>query len=101
MFAWRAWGTPDPAHAAAGVRFDHTPSGKIRAPTGKIRVCAYHVDFDERPTCFVDVDDRTLAAQAAQAVLHRTFAWNVDFATAYDADGAIVGSNCPWGVVPF
>ena len=60
-------------------------------------MCAYHVDFDERPTCYCDVATLAEAEAAARAVYTSDIGWNVDFATAYDEHGRVVGSNCPWG----
>lgn len=98
MQKWTRWGeVANPAAEAAGIRFDHEPSGPIRAPEGKLRVCAYHFDFDERPTCYVDVDTREEAEQIianfSQAL---TGGWNVDYAAAYDPAGEIVVHNRPY-----
>lgn len=86
---WIGWVT-DPLIEKAGITFDRTPSGPIHAPAGMIRVCAYHIDFDERPTCYLDVAD----IEEARFICHHIDAarggWNVDFAVAYDAGGIIV-----------
>ena len=85
---WVGW-VKDPLIASAGLTFDRTPAGLIVAPPGKVRVCAWHMDFDERPTCFLDVET-TDAAQAICAELSAACGWNVDFATAHDDTGGMV-----------
>jgi hypothetical protein len=85
---WVGW-VKDPLIASAGMTFDRTPSGPIVAPEGQVRVCAWHMDFDERPTCFLDV----ASADEAQAICSELFeacGWNVDFATAHDDAGGII-----------
>jgi hypothetical protein len=85
---WVGW-VKDPLIASAGLTFDRTPAGLIVAPPGKLRVCAWHMDFDERPTCFLDVES-TDAARAICAELFAACGWNVDFATAHDEAGGVV-----------
>ena len=83
---WIGW-VNDPMLETHGITFDRTPSGKITAPSGKVRVCAWHTDFDERPTSFLDVE----SAEEARRICENLFdacGWNVDFATAYDEQGA-------------
>ena len=82
---WEHW-VKDPLIAKVGLTFDRTPAGRIAAPSGKIRVCAWHMDFDERPTCFLDVDDAG-EARFVCANLVACCGWNVDFATAHDEAG--------------
>ena len=82
---WVGW-VKDPLIASAGLTFDRTPSGLIVAPAGRMRVCAWHMDFDERPTCYLDV----ASAEEARAICAGLFdacGWNVDFATAHDDAG--------------
>lgn len=86
---WRGW-VSDPLIKKAGITFDCTPSGPIIAPTGKFRVCAYHIDFDERPTCWLDVETLTEAIYICDNIDEAAGAWNVDFAAAYDDAGARV-----------
>lgn len=89
---WRPFREDDSAAARAGVSFDRTPAGPIVAPPGRVRVAAYHLDFDERPTCVVDVD--TLAeALLVCAHLDAACTWNVDYANAYDDAGRLVASS--------
>jgi hypothetical protein len=85
---WSGW-VRDPLIATHGLTFDRTPAGVIVAPAGKVRVCAWHVYFDERPTCFVDVDTVAEAARVC-AGLFEACGWNVDFATAHDDAGDVV-----------
>lgn len=90
---WVGW-VRDPMLETHGITFDRTPAGLIVAPQGKVRVCAWHVDFDERPTCYLDV---ATADEARRICLDLVEAcgWNVDFATAHDdAGGELVGR--PW-----
>ena len=77
--------------ARAGITFDRTPAGTIAAPRGKVRVCAWHADFDERPTCYLDVES-VEEARAICAALFEACAWNVDFATAHDDAGKVIVS---------
>jgi len=85
---WVGW-VRDPLIATHGITFDRTPAGLIVAPAGHVRVCAWHADFDERPTCYLDV----ASVEEARAICADLFAacgWNVDFATAHDDAGAVV-----------
>lgn len=85
---WTSW-VKDPLIVLAGLTFDRTPAGMIHAPSGMFRVCAWHMDFDERPTCYLDV--ATLSeAQAICAALAEACGWNVDFATAHDDAGSVI-----------
>lgn len=85
---WVGW-VKDPLIATHGITFDRALAGLIVAPTGKVRVCAWHTDFDERPTCFLDVDTAAEAARVC-AGLFAACGWNVDFATAHDDAGGVV-----------
>ena len=85
---WVGW-VKDPLVETHGLTFDRTPAGTIVAPSGMFRVCAWHMDFDERPTCYLDV--ATLReAQAICAALADACGWNVDFATAHDDAGGVI-----------
>ena len=85
---WVSW-VRDPMLETHGITFDRTPAGRIVAPRGKVRVCAWHMDFDERPTCYLDVES-TDEARAICADLFEACGWNVDFATAHDDAGEVV-----------
>jgi hypothetical protein len=87
--AWRPW-SDDPVAARTGVSFDRTPSGPILAPPGRFRVCAYHVDFDERPTCWRDVATLQEAARICASLPAERGGWNVDYAMAFDETGSVV-----------
>ena len=93
---WKRWGTPDPVAEAAGISFDRAPAGEIRAPTGRYRVCAYHVDFDEAPTVYVDVDTLTEARKICDDFSNLRGKWNVDYAMAFDARGSRVAGRPLW-----
>lgn len=80
---WQSW-VDDPAASAAGVIVDHTPSGPIKAPNGKVRVCLYHIDFDERPTCYLDVNSIREAEFICDNFDTCKGDWNVDYAMAWD-----------------
>lgn len=85
---WTGW-VRDPLIETHGLTFDRTPAGLIVAPPGKVRVCAWHMDFDERPTCYLDV----ASADEARAIcggLFEACGWNVDFATAHDDAGGVI-----------
>jgi hypothetical protein len=82
---WVGW-VKDPMLKTHGITFDRTPSGRIAASPGKIRVCAWHIDFDERPTCFLDVASAVEACHICEN-LSEACGWNVDFATAHDDEG--------------
>jgi hypothetical protein len=83
---WQSWGN-DPLVERAGITFDRTPSGPIIAPAGKFRVCAYHIDWDERPTCWLDVDTRAEAIYVCENLCEAAGDRNVDVAVAYDDTG--------------
>ena len=85
---WVSW-VRDPMLETHGITFDRTPAGRIVAPQGKVRVCAWHMDFDERPTCYLDVAG-VEEARAICADLFEACGWNVDFATAHDDTGAVL-----------
>ncbi len=91
---WRSW-VKDPLLKTHGFTFDRTPAGKIVAPPGKIRVCAYHFDFDERPTVYADVDSADVAREIC-ADLRKFCKHNVDYATAYDEEGQVIADGCPY-----
>lgn len=86
---WFGW-VQDPLIEIAGITFDRTPSGPIHAPPNTIRVCAYHIDFDERPTCYVDVVDIAEAQFICSNLSLTCGKWNVDYAVAYDSRGVAV-----------
>jgi hypothetical protein len=85
----------DPLIGEAGITLDRTPSGAIAAPTGMVRVCAYHVDFDERPTCWQDVATLEEARHVCDTFAEAAAGWNVDFAIGYDALGCEVTRSGP------
>ena len=91
---WHAW-NDDPVARETGITFDRTPAGPIVAPAGRFRVCAYHVDFDERPVCFQDADSLEAAEALARDVSEATTGFNVDFALVYDDQGTQHGRP-PW-----
>lgn len=82
---WIGW-VKDPLLTGHGLTFDRTPAGVVSAPEGAVRVCAWHADFDERPTCYLDV-----ASEAEARWICENFSaacgWNVDFVTAHDDAG--------------
>lgn len=85
---WVSW-VRDPMLETHGITFARTLAGLIVAPQGKVRVCAWHMDFDERPTCYLDV----ASVEEARAIctdLFEACGWNVDFATAHDEAGSEV-----------
>jgi hypothetical protein len=86
---WRGW-VSDPLLAKAGITFDRTPSGLIVAPASKFRVCAYHIDFDERPTCWLDVETLAEAHFVCEHLRETGAGWSVDYAIAYDDAGRTV-----------
>lgn len=83
---WTNW-VNDPLLQSHGLTFDRTPAGEISAPPGKVRVCGWHVDIDERPTCWIDVASQE-EAEFICANLLEACGRNVDFATAHDDSGA-------------
>jgi hypothetical protein len=89
---WQNW-VNDPLIKTAGLTFDRTPSGPIIAPPGKFRVCAYHIDFDERPTCWLDVDTRAEAIYVCENLGETAAGWNVDDAVAFDDTGGRVSDK--------
>ncbi|MEM6996248.1 MAG: hypothetical protein AAF721_37420 [Myxococcota bacterium] len=92
--AWIAWQT-DPVTEATGITFDRTPAGTIAAPPGRVRVCAYHVDWEERPVCYVDVNSVDEATAIAAAAPESLNPYNADYVVAYDERGAICVQR-PW-----
>ena len=91
---WKPW-SDDPVARATGVSFNRTPAGKIAAPPAQFRVCAWHIDFDERPVCYVDVDSSSIAEAIAEA-LQANCRFNVDYACVYDERGVQIHSGRPW-----
>ena len=91
---WSGW-VKDPLIRQAGITFDRTPAGRITAPPGKVRLCAYHIDFDERPTCYQDVDTPEIARQVVEHFQALSGDWNVDYIVAYDETGGIVATDWP------
>lgn len=88
---WTRW-VNDPLLDTAGLTFDRTPQGTIVAPPGKFRVCAYHVDHDERPTVFQDVPTLAEALDICKN-LRAHDAGNVDYGVVYDDTGAVVAGG--------
>ncbi|MEO1659836.1 MAG: hypothetical protein AAFR51_02525 [Pseudomonadota bacterium] len=80
---WQAW-VDDPRTDGTGLIIDHTPSGPIQAPPNKVRVCLYHIDFDERPTCYLDVNSKAEATFICEHFHACRGNWNVDYALAFD-----------------
>jgi len=83
---WLRW-SHDPLAEATGISFDRTPQGRIAAPRGQYRVCAYHIDFDERPTVYVDVATLAEAVSLCDDLADARGDWNVDYAVVYDDEG--------------
>ncbi|MDF1666045.1 MAG: hypothetical protein P1V97_30085 [Planctomycetota bacterium] len=92
---WDNW-SKDPLLKAAGITFDRTPAGEVKAPEGKVRVCAYHIDWDERPTLFMDVGSKAEAEFVVENFHKVAGGMNVDYAIAYDEKGDIVASDRPY-----
>ena len=80
----------DPSIEVAGITFDRTPSGPIHAPPNTIRVCAYHIDFDERPICYLDVADIAEARFICGNISSARGKWSMDYAVAYNSNGDAV-----------
>lgn len=93
--AWESW-IKDPVAEATGISFDRTPVPDISAPSGLFRVCAYHIDFDERPTVYQDVSSLSDAKFICEHLSDCRAGWNVDYAAAFDESGEIVVSNRPY-----
>lgn len=85
---WTGW-VKDPRLATHGLTFDRTPAGPIVAPQGMVRVCAWHADFDERPTCYLDLASEA-EAQWVCVNVEVACGWNVDFATGHDDAGRLI-----------
>lgn len=87
-----SWWANDPNAHRQGVTFDRTPAASIAAPRGLVRLCAWHLDFDEHPTCWMDVGS---VEEARYVVEHfaQACAWNVDYCTAYDDKGRQVAGR--------
>ena len=93
VITWQRWDN-DPVAAATGISFNREPAGLIRAPKSMFRICAYHIDWDERPVCYVDVGSLAEAEQIC-ARLFELCRYNVDYALTYDDTGAQVTAR-PW-----
>lgn len=88
--SWKQWGTPDPEAEQRGFKLGpDEPAGKICAPAGRFRVCAYHIDWDEQPRCYVDVSDERDARQIANGVPGNT-SHNVDYAVVFNENGEAI-----------
>ena len=92
--AWQPW-SDDPVARETGISFDRTPAGPIHAPPGHFRVCAFHIDFDERPVCFVDVPTLEEAEAIRAALPQDSGGFNVDYGIVYAEDGTMHGTP-PW-----
>lgn len=92
---WQTW-SKDPMIQTHGFTFDMTPAGEILAPEGKFRVCAYHVDWDERPRIFMDVSSKAEVDFIMENFYDIVRGRNVDFGVVYDDKGKTVVSNCPY-----
>jgi hypothetical protein len=80
---WQSW-VKDPRTDGTGLILDHSPSGPVHAPSGLVRVCLYHIDFDERPTCYLDVNSVREATFICANFHAARGNWNVDYAMAWD-----------------
>jgi len=80
LIEWLPW---DPVHC------------QRRAPASRFRVCAFHIDFDERPTCYVDVATLERAEAITMNLSDLRAGRNVDYATIYDDQGEHRGHG-PW-----
>ena len=58
-------------------------------------MCAWHIDFDERPVCYVDVDTLKQAVAIVET-LSDNCDYNVDFAGVRDDQGKLVHNGRPW-----
>ena len=92
---WIGW-VKDDLIERAGITFDRTPAKDIAAPEGMFRICAYHFDFDERPTSYQDVASKSDAKFICENLLDCKGPWNVDYAMAFDERGEIVASGRPY-----
>ena len=92
---WIGW-VNDDLTERAGISFDRTPAKDIAAPAGMFRVCAYHIDFDERPTSYLDVGSKTDATFVCEHLMDCKGPWNVDYAAVFDEAGDIVVSGRPY-----
>lgn len=57
------------------------------AEQGRILICAYHIDFDERPSYWIEVDSAEEARHICDRFDEARGGHNVDFAVAYDDTG--------------
>lgn len=92
---WIGW-VNDPLIESAGMTFDHRPAKDISAPSGLFRVCAYHIDFDMRPTSYQDLSSLHDAKLICKHLLECRGPWNVDYAVVFDEDGMMVESGTPY-----
>lgn len=92
---WISWNA-DPIADETGISFDRTPATKITAPADMIRVCAFHIDFDERPTIYQDVSSLSDAKFICQHIHLCRGDWNIDYAAAFDDHAKQVLSGRPY-----
>lgn len=92
---WIGW-VGDDLIERAGITFDRTPAGDIAAPSDMFRVCAYHIDFDERPTSYQDLSSLHDAKLICERLPDCRGPWNVDYAAVFDDKGEIVVSGRPY-----
>lgn len=92
---WDNW-SKDPLIKEAGITFDRTPANDVRAPEGQFRVCAYHIDWDERPTLFMDVGSKAEAEFIVENFSKTAGGMNVDYGVAYNDQGDIIASDRPY-----
>ena len=93
--SWISW-RHDPVAEDTGISFDRTPADEIKAPKGIFRVCAYHIDFDERPTVYQDVSSLSDAKFISENLSDCRGDWNVDYAAAFDETGQLVVTGRPY-----
>jgi hypothetical protein len=62
----------------------------MAAPPGYFRICAYHIDRDERPTCFCDVTNVDEAHFICANLAECCGQWNVDVAVVYNEMSELV-----------
>ena len=82
-----------PNAAFYSLRWQNWAGADTAAEPGRFLLCAYHIDFDERPTVWMEVDSREEAVYICEHFEVARGEHNVDFCVAYDDRGRQVCSG--------
>jgi hypothetical protein len=70
-----------------GLRWQRWGGADTCAEPGRVLICAYHIDVDERPSLWMEVASPAEAEYVCEHFELARGEHSVDFCVAYDADG--------------